>query len=220
MDFSYKTSYIPLLIIKIVKLSGEDGRSRAEQLLHMLRQIDQYVSSPVEYQRRRGCRAVYEMVLKFRMVCISGNCALGCHGSCTHSKQVDRTVHGNFSNLPCKIAYRESFPIICFFHYLMSFFFFSFVQLPAAFVLPSREALCLGDRVVMYLPRCADTNSEVRKVSAQVSDWQAALLVSNKLILWTAIVTIIYMLKCISCISILPNFLLYLVEKSHKLLFG
>ena len=124
MDFSYKTSYIPLLIIKIVKLSGEDGRSRAEQLLHMLRQIDQYVSSPVEYQRRRGCRAVYEMVLKFRMVCISGNCALGCHGSCTHSKQVDRTVHGNFSNLPCKIAYRESFQIICFFHYLMSFFFF------------------------------------------------------------------------------------------------
>jgi hypothetical protein len=108
-----------------------------------------------------------------------------------------------------------SFIILCHF-----FFFFSFVQLPAAFVLPSREALCLGDRVVMYLPRCADTNSEVRKVSAQVSDWQAALLVSNKLILWTAIVTIIYMLKCISCISILPNFLLFLVEKSHKLLFG
>lgn len=41
-------------------------------------------------------------------------------------------------------------------------------QLPAAFVLPSREALCLGDRVAIYLPRCADTNSEVRKVSAQV----------------------------------------------------
>ena len=51
-------------------------------------------------------------------------------------------------------------------------FFKNFVQLSAAFVLPSREALCLGDRVVMYLPRCADTNSEVRKVSAQVSDWQ------------------------------------------------
>jgi maestro heat-like repeat-containing protein family member 1 len=42
-------------------------------------------------------------------------------------------------------------------------------QLPAAFVLPNREALCLGDRVIMYLPRCADTNSEVRKISAQVS---------------------------------------------------
>ncbi|KAM3689336.1 hypothetical protein ACB098_09G040300 [Castanea mollissima] len=128
------------LLCAILLTSGEDGRSRAEQLLHMLRQIDQYVSSHVEYQRRRGCRAVYEMLLKFRTVCISGYCALGCHGSCTHSKQVDRTVHGNFSNLP------------------------------SAFVLPSREALCLGDRVVMYLPRCADTNSEVRKVSAQILD--------------------------------------------------
>nr|POE91853.1 protein shoot gravitropism 6 [Quercus suber] len=128
------------LLCAILLTSGEDGRSRAEQLLHMLRQIDQYVSSHVEYQRRRGCRAVYEMLLKFRAVCISGYCALGCLGSCIHSKQVDRTVHGNFSNLP------------------------------SAFVLPSREALCLGDRVVMYLPRCADTNSEVRKVSAQILD--------------------------------------------------
>lgn len=71
------------------------------------------------------------------------------------------------------------------------FFFFSFhlffpililiiVELPAAFVLPSREALSLGDRVIMYLPRCADTNGEVRKVSAQVSFWQnlPGLLVS------------------------------------------
>lgn len=54
------------------------------------------------------------------------------------------------------------------------------VELPAAFVLPSREALSLGDRVIMYLPRCADTNAEVRKVSAQVSFWQnlPGLLVS------------------------------------------
>ena len=56
-----------------------------------------------------------------------------------------------------------------------------------AFVLPSCEALCLGDKVVMYLPRSADTNSEVRKVSGQVSYWQAALIVSNKLILYTAL---------------------------------
>ncbi|XP_059462470.1 protein SHOOT GRAVITROPISM 6 isoform X2 [Corylus avellana] len=127
------------LLCAILLTSGEDGRSRAEQLLHMLRQIDQYVSSPMEYQRRRGCRAVHEMLLKFRMVCISGYCTLGCYGSCTHGKQVDRAIHGNFSNLP-------------------------------SFVLPSREALCLGDRVVMYLPRCADTDSEVRKVSALILD--------------------------------------------------
>ncbi|KAK3226648.1 hypothetical protein Dsin_006510 [Dipteronia sinensis] len=128
------------LLCAILLTSGEDGRSRAEQLLHILRQVDQYVASPVEYQRRRGCLAVYEMLLKFRTLCVSGYCALGCHGSCTHSKQIDRTVHGNFSNLP------------------------------SAYVLPSREALCLGDRVIMYLPRCADTNSEVRKISAQILD--------------------------------------------------
>ncbi|KAK6290208.1 hypothetical protein POUND7_001749 [Theobroma cacao] len=128
------------LLCAILLTSGEDGRSRAEQLLHILRQIDQYVSSSVEYQRRRGCLAVYEMLVKFRMLCVSGYCALGCRGSCTHSKQIDRTLHGNFSNLP------------------------------SAFVLPSREALSLGDRVIMYLPRCADTNSEVRKISAQILD--------------------------------------------------
>ena len=46
--------------------------------------------------------------------------------------------------------------------------FFNLFKISAAFVLPSRGALCLGDRVIMYLPRCADTNAEVRKVSAQV----------------------------------------------------
>ncbi|KAK8632404.1 hypothetical protein V6N13_072796 [Hibiscus sabdariffa] len=128
------------LLCAILLTSGEDGRSRAEQLLHILRQIDQYVSSNVDYQRRRGCLAVYEMLVKFRMLCVSGYCALGCRGSCTHSKQIDRTLHGNFSNLP------------------------------SAFVSPSREALSLGDRVIMYLPRCADTDSEVRKFSAQILD--------------------------------------------------
>ncbi|KAG4916386.1 hypothetical protein JHK87_053943 [Glycine soja] len=91
-------------------------------------------------QRKRGCLAVHEMLLKFRMICVSGYCALGCRGSCAHNKQMERTLYGNFS------------------------------KLPSAFVLPSREALCLGDRVIMYLPRCADTNSEVRKISAQILD--------------------------------------------------
>ncbi|MBA0684383.1 hypothetical protein Goari_025974, partial [Gossypium aridum] len=117
------------LLCAILLTSGEDGRSRAEQLLHLLRLIDQYVSSHMDYQRRRGCLAVYEMLVKFRMLCVSGYCALGCRGSCTHSKQID-----------------------------------------PAFVSPSREALSLGDRVIMYLPRCADTDSEVRKLSAQILD--------------------------------------------------
>lgn len=128
------------LLCTILLTSGEDGRSRAEQLLHILRQIDQYVSSPVECQRRRGCLAVHEMLVKFRMVCISGYCAIGCHGICTHNRQIDRSLQG-----------------IC-------------PKLPSAFMLPSREALCLGERVITYLPRCADFNSEVRKISAQILD--------------------------------------------------
>ena len=119
---------------------------------------------------------MYEMLLKFRMVCISGYCALGCQGSCTHSKQIDRTLHGNFSNLPCKVPHKHnlfSSPCCLFcFVFLLGWLylvcFFNLFKISAAFVLPSRGALCLGDRVIMYLPRCADTNAEVRKVSAQV----------------------------------------------------
>jgi len=81
-------------------ISGEDGRTRAEQLLAILRQIDQYVSSALDHERRRGCQAVYEMLLKFRMLCTSGFCPLGCHGGCTHNKSVDRNLHGNFANFP------------------------------------------------------------------------------------------------------------------------
>ncbi|CAN8284973.1 unnamed protein product [Cochlearia groenlandica] len=128
------------LLCAILLTSGEDGRSRAEQLLHLLRQLDQYVSSPIDYQRKRGCVAVHEMLLKFRKLCVGGYCALGCSGNCPHRKYADRSMQGNFSNLP------------------------------SVFLFPDREVLCLGDRVITYLPRCADTNSEVRKISAQILD--------------------------------------------------
>ncbi|KAL9265845.1 SHOOT GRAVITROPISM 6-like protein, partial [Drosera capensis] len=128
------------LLCTILLTSGEDGRSRAEQLLHILRQIDQYVSSSVDYQRKRGCLAAFEILVKFRMLCVRGNCAFGCRGSCVHFKTVDRNLHGNLSNLP------------------------------TAFVLPSRGSLAIGERVMMYLPRCADTHSEVRKLCAQILD--------------------------------------------------
>jgi hypothetical protein len=39
---------------------------------------------------------------------------------------------------------------------------------PAAFVLPTRDSLSLGERIMAYLPRCADTDAEVRKVAIQV----------------------------------------------------
>ncbi|KAL3358257.1 hypothetical protein AABB24_015415 [Solanum stoloniferum] len=126
------------LLCTILITSGEDGRSRAEQLLQILRKVDQYVSSSLDYQRKRGCLAAHELVFKFRMICISGYCALGCRGTCTHREKTDRALHHTLSNLP------------------------------SAFALPSRDALRLGDRTMMYLPRCVDTNSEVRKVSVQI----------------------------------------------------
>ncbi|KAJ8532794.1 hypothetical protein K7X08_015683 [Anisodus acutangulus] len=126
------------LLCTILITSGEDGRSRAEQLLHILRKVDQYVSSSLDYQRKRGSLAAHELLFKFRMICISGYCALGCRGTCTHREKTDRSLHHTLSNLP------------------------------SAFALPSRDALRLGDRTMMYLPRCVDTNSEVRKVSVQI----------------------------------------------------
>ncbi|CAN6487430.1 unnamed protein product [Victoria cruziana] len=127
----------------------EDGRSRAEQLLHMLKRIDQYISSDLDHLRRRGCTAVYELLLKFRSLCSSGYCALGCTGSCTHVHQfIGQATKRNSLNFSSK------------------------------FLLPNREALNLGERVIVYLPRCADTNSEVRKISSQILDLLFSLSLS------------------------------------------
>ncbi|KAI4319538.1 hypothetical protein MLD38_033124 [Melastoma candidum] len=128
------------LLCAILLTSGEDGRSRAEQLLHILRLLDKFVSSAVDHQRKRSCLAVNKLLIKFRMLCVSGYCSLGCLGSCAHGKHNDRASVGNYA------------------------------KLPSAYVLPSREALHLGDRVIIYLPRCADTDSEVRKIAAEILD--------------------------------------------------
>ncbi|XP_031501558.1 protein SHOOT GRAVITROPISM 6 isoform X2 [Nymphaea colorata] len=137
------------LLCAILLTSGEDGRSRAEQLLHMLRRIDQYISSDLDHLRRRGCTAVYELLLKFRSVCSSGYCPLGCAGSCIHGHQfIAQPTQRNSLNFSSK------------------------------FLLPNREALNLGERVIVYLPRCADTNSEVRKVSSQILDLLFSLSLS------------------------------------------
>ncbi|KAF3774296.1 SHOOT GRAVITROPISM 6 protein [Nymphaea thermarum] len=137
------------LLCAILLTSGEDGRSRAEQLLHMLRRIDQYISSDLDHLRRRGCTSVYELLLKFRSVCSSGYCPLGCAGSCIHGHQfIAQPTQRNSLNFSSK------------------------------FLLPNREALNLGERVIVYLPRCADTNSEVRKVSSQILDLLFSLSLS------------------------------------------
>ncbi|KAK3148379.1 hypothetical protein QOZ80_3BG0294260 [Eleusine coracana subsp. coracana] len=127
-----------ILLGAILLTSGEDGRSRAEQLLHILRQLDPYVSSSVEHQRRRGCVAVQEVLIKFRNLCSGGFGALGSYPTFIMSKQIDQGAPRSLSSLP------------------------------SAFVLPNRDSLSLGERIMAYLPRCADRDAEVRKVAIQI----------------------------------------------------
>lgn len=126
------------LLCTILLTSGEDGKSRADQLQHILKSIDQYVSSPLDHQRKRGCVAVHEVLVKFRALCSSGYCALGCLGTCIHVRQIT-DISGQRNPT-------------------------------GTFFLPSRESLNLGERVMAYLPRCADTNSEIQKISAKILD--------------------------------------------------
>lgn len=126
------------LLCTILLTSGEDGKSRADQLQHILKSIDQYVSSPLDHQRKRGCVAVHELLVKFRALCSSGYCALGCVGTCIHFRLI--TDIGGQRNPS------------------------------GAFFLPSRESLNIGERVMAYLPRCADTDFEIQKISAQILD--------------------------------------------------
>uniref|UniRef100_A0A0E0GGS9 Condensin complex subunit 1 C-terminal domain-containing protein n=1 Tax=Oryza nivara TaxID=4536 RepID=A0A0E0GGS9_ORYNI len=127
-----------ILLGAILLTSGEDGRSRAEQLLHILRQLDPYVSSSAEHQRRRGCAAVNEVLVKFRNLCSGGFGVLGSYTTFTLNKQIDQAAPRSLSSLP------------------------------SAFVLPTRDSLSLGERIMAYLPRCADTDAEVRKVAIQI----------------------------------------------------
>lgn len=126
-----------ILLGAILLTSGEDGRSRAEQLLHILRQLDPYISSSAEHQRRRGCVAVHEVLIKFRNLCSGGFGAMGSYPTLS-LKQIDQGGPRGSSSLP------------------------------SAFVLPNRDSLSLGERIMAYLPRCADTDDEVRKVAIQI----------------------------------------------------
>ncbi|XP_057860481.2 protein SHOOT GRAVITROPISM 6 isoform X2 [Cryptomeria japonica] len=125
------------LLCAILLTSGEDGKSRADQLQHILKSIDQYVSSPIDHQRKRGCVTVHKLLMKFRCLCSSGHCGFGCLGTCIHVRHSTDIVGQ---------------------------------RIPSAFFLPSRESLNLGERVMAYLPRCADANSEIQKISAKILD--------------------------------------------------
>ncbi|XP_057860486.2 protein SHOOT GRAVITROPISM 6 isoform X7 [Cryptomeria japonica] len=126
------------LLCAILLTSGEDGKSRADQLQHILKSIDQYVSSPIDHQRKRGCVTVHKLLMKFRCLCSSGHCGFGCLGTCIHVRHSTDIVGQRIPS--------------------------------AAFFLPSRESLNLGERVMAYLPRCADANSEIQKISAKILD--------------------------------------------------
>lgn len=75
-----------------------------------------------------------------------------------------------FSSTQFQFALYDVFYVLFYFYHVsFSLLHHLFPFISAAFTLPSRDALGLGNRIVSYLPRCADTNSEVRKISAQVS---------------------------------------------------
>ena len=88
----------------ILFISGEDGRSRAEQLLHILRQLDPYVSASAEHQRRRGCVAVHEVLVKFRILCSGGFCASGSYPTLS-LKHIDQGGPRGSSSLPCMLEF-------------------------------------------------------------------------------------------------------------------
>ncbi|KAJ7528347.1 hypothetical protein O6H91_16G095300 [Diphasiastrum complanatum] len=102
---------LTILLCAILQTSGEDGRSRLDQLQHLLKSLDQYVCSPVDYSRERACASVLALLRDFRAYCSS-----------------------------------------------------------APPLLPLRDSLKLGERVVAYLPRCADLAPLIRKSSAQIYD--------------------------------------------------
>lgn len=67
-----------------VSCSGEDGKSRADQLQHLLCSLDQYVASSIEFHRLRACTAVLSLLRQFRGLCTVGTCPFNCHGVCMH----------------------------------------------------------------------------------------------------------------------------------------
>eukprot|EP00249_Psilotum_nudum_P022767 c28637_g1_i1 orf=1-4821(+) len=130
-------SKLTVLLRAIVVTSGEDGRSRADQLQHLLKSLDPYVSSSTIWQRSRACTAVLELLQEFQSHCSSGSCSFRCPGSCAHFRPMASRIQSSSGG---------------------------------ALLLPSRESLNLGERLMVYIPRCADISSGIRKLSAQILD--------------------------------------------------
>ncbi|MCO5599259.1 hypothetical protein L7F22_053360 [Adiantum nelumboides] len=144
-------SKLTRLLRSILLTSGEDGKSKADQLQYLLRSLDQYVSSSIACQRSRACSAVLNLLAEFRGLCATGASALGCNGPCMHLRSsTARVQRGGM----------ESSVVL---------------------LLPSRESLNLGERLMVYLPRCADYLPGVSKCGAQIIDllFSIALVLPN-----------------------------------------
>ncbi|XP_024369013.1 protein SHOOT GRAVITROPISM 6 isoform X1 [Physcomitrium patens] len=141
-------SSLTTLLCAILLTSGDDGKSRADQLQHLLKNLDQYVASPIDYQRQRASYTVLALLKQFRALCTTGSCPFNCAGNCMHLRSTAERIQSSSAGI-------------------------------SAPLLPPREGLKLGERIIAYLPRCSDVSSEVRKTATEILD----LLFSTSLLL-------------------------------------
>jgi hypothetical protein len=93
-------SSLTTLLCAILLTSGEDGKSRADQLQHLLKNLDQYVASSVTYQRQRACYTVLALLKQFRALCMSGSCPFNCAGNCMHLRSTAERVQSSSAAVP------------------------------------------------------------------------------------------------------------------------
>ncbi|KAG0560676.1 hypothetical protein KC19_9G004300 [Ceratodon purpureus] len=93
-------SSLTTLLCAILLTSGEDGKSRADQLQHLLKNLDQYVASSVDYQRQRASHTVLALLKQFRALCTSGSCPFNCAGNCMHLRSTAERVQSSSAAVP------------------------------------------------------------------------------------------------------------------------
>lgn len=76
-----------------IGISGDDGKSRAMQLQLLLKRLDEYAFSSIQYERERAVYAVLALLHHFRALYIPGSCNLKCSGSCIDLGLISVTGH-------------------------------------------------------------------------------------------------------------------------------
>jgi hypothetical protein len=161
----------------------------------LLKRLDQYTSSSIECERERAVRTVLALLRHYLALCTPGSCSLGCSGSCMHLRSTSDTgqsstagnccmltrSHRNHTGRSGFIYLSKQWNTLCSILTTLSLFakwrrnahdfnlerttYFWAVG-PA--LLPPRECLRLGERIIAYLPRCGDVSPDIRTVAAQV----------------------------------------------------